>query len=141
MSTVGLKFRAYADGATARALKARLDAACALYNALRSADSEVYKERGKGLSRYGLRMLALELRREHDEYKVLFSQVAQEVADRFYEARKRFLEGLARFPRAKKPGRYYSLVYPQKGWKVVAVRPIRSGKKRMMRIGFSNLGA
>ncbi|MGC9177909.1 MAG: hypothetical protein ACP5G6_05780, partial [Conexivisphaera sp.] len=95
---VGLKFRAYADGATARALKALPDAACALYNALRSADSEVYKERGKGLSRYGLRMLALELRREHDEYKVLFSQVAQQVANRFYEARERFLDGLARFP-------------------------------------------
>ncbi|MDP7981574.1 MAG: KEOPS complex subunit Pcc1 [Conexivisphaerales archaeon] len=37
MPTVGLKFRAYADGATARALKALPDAACALYNALRSA--------------------------------------------------------------------------------------------------------
>ncbi len=98
MPTVGLKFRAYTDNATARALKARPDAACALHNALRSADSEVYKERGKGLSRYGLRMLALELRHEHDEFRVLFSQVAQGVADRFYEARKRFLDGLARFP-------------------------------------------
>jgi len=37
MPTVELKFQAYADGATARALKVLSDAACALYNALRSA--------------------------------------------------------------------------------------------------------
>ncbi|BBE42466.1 Transposase ISC1316 [Conexivisphaera calida] len=137
---MGLKFRAYAGEEMARALRARLDAACALYNALRSADAEAYRERGKGLTQYELRTLALRLRREHDEFRALFSQVAQQVADRFYEAKERFFEGLARFPRAKKPHRYYSLVYPQHGWKVLDVRPIRSGKKRMMRIRFSNLG-
>ncbi|HEU16384.1 MAG TPA: transposase, partial [Nitrososphaeria archaeon] len=42
--------------------------------------------------------------------------------------------------RARKPGRYYSLVYPQYGWKVLSVRPMRSGRKRMMRTEFSNLG-
>ena len=41
MSIVGLKFRAYADGA-----KARPDAACVLHNALRSADIEAYRWRG-----------------------------------------------------------------------------------------------
>ncbi|WP_174447795.1 hypothetical protein [Conexivisphaera calida] len=35
MSTMGLKFRAHADDATARALRARLDAACAPWPALR----------------------------------------------------------------------------------------------------------
>ncbi|MGB9734273.1 MAG: hypothetical protein ACPL2E_06720 [Conexivisphaera sp.] len=46
MSIVGLKFRAHADGATARALRALPDAACALHNALRSADIEAYRGRG-----------------------------------------------------------------------------------------------
>ncbi|MDP7982692.1 MAG: hypothetical protein ACP5G6_01105 [Conexivisphaera sp.] len=33
MPTAGLNFRAYTDDATARAIRARLDAACALHNA------------------------------------------------------------------------------------------------------------
>ncbi|BBD73094.1 hypothetical protein HS1genome_1483 [Sulfodiicoccus acidiphilus] len=40
----------------------------------------------------------------------------------FYEARKRFLKGQARFPREKKSHEYYGLVYSQKGWKVLEVR-------------------
>ncbi|MGC9088514.1 MAG: RNA-guided endonuclease InsQ/TnpB family protein, partial [Conexivisphaera sp.] len=62
------------------------------------------------MNRHELGMLALRLRRGRDEFRALYLQVAQQVADRFYEAKRRFLEGLARFPRAKKPDRYYSLV-------------------------------
>ncbi len=65
------------------------------------------------------------------------------VVDRFYEAKKRFFEGLARFPREKEPHKYYSLVYPQGGWKILEVGGIRMGskrKKRLVVLRLSNLG-
>ena len=62
--------------------------------------------------------------------------MVQQVADRFYEARRRFLDGLARFPREKKHHKYYSLVYPQSGWKILA----REGKGRRLVLRLSSLG-
>ncbi|BDC18567.1 hypothetical protein HS5_14570 [Acidianus sp. HS-5] len=68
----------------------------------------------------------------------------QEIADRFYDARKRFFDGLARYPKEKKLHKWYSLVYPQSGWKVLKVREIRTkskkNKKKMFTLRLSNLG-
>jgi putative transposase len=50
-----------------------------------------------------LRQLALHLRKKNPEFQVLHSQVAQQVAERFYQAKERFLEGLANKPKKKKP--------------------------------------
>ncbi|MFP3178289.1 MAG: hypothetical protein RXQ96_04890 [Thermocladium sp.] len=73
-----------------------------------------------------MRQLALDLRKQDEEYQQLYSQVVQQIADRYYEARQRFFNGLARFPREKKPHKYYSLVYSQSGWRILA----REGKGR-----------
>jgi len=142
MPIVGFRFRAYADRRTLRALKAQLEAACEAYNTLRWADKYFYHEDGKGLTLTELRQLALDLRKQDEEYQQLYSQVVQQVADRYYEARKRFFDGLARFPREKKPHKYYSLVYPQSGWRI-QVREIReesrrNGKRLVLRL--SHLG-
>jgi putative transposase len=75
-----------------------------------------------------LRQLALDLRKRNEGYQQLYSQVAQEIADRFHGARRRFLEGLARFPREMKPHRYYSLTYPQGGWRILNVGGAGTGK-------------
>ena len=76
----------------------------------------MYNLYGIKLSRNELRQLALDLRRQDEDFKRLYSQVAQNIADRFYDAKERYLKGLSkRYPREKKPGRYYSLTYPQKG--------------------------
>jgi putative transposase len=83
-----------------------------------------YQRDGKGLTLTELRQLALDLRKHDKEYQQLYSQVVQQIADRFYEARERFFKGLARFPKEKKPHRYYSLVYPQGGWKILEVRVV-----------------
>ena len=48
-----------------------------------------------------LRQLALDLRKQNQEFQALHSQVTQQVADRFYEARQRFLDGLANKPKKK----------------------------------------
>ncbi|SAI84985.1 OrfB transposase, IS605 family [Saccharolobus solfataricus] len=126
-----------------RALKAQLRLACEVYNTLRWADTYFYQRDGKGLTQTELRQMALDLRKQDEEYKQLHSQVVQQIVDRFYEAKKRFMDGLARFPREKKPHKYYSLVYSQSGWKVLSLREIRrksNHKKKLMKLYLSHLG-
>jgi len=80
-----------------------LEAACEAYNTLRWADTYFYQRDDRGLTLTELRQLALDLRKQDEEYQQLYSQTLQQVADRYYEARKRFFDGLARFPKEKKP--------------------------------------
>jgi transposase len=144
MPDVGLRFRAYTGEQTLRALKAQLKLACEVYNTLRWADMYFYQRDGKGLTQTELRQLALDLRKQDGQYQQLYSQTAQQLADRYYEARQRFFEGLARYPREKRAHRWYSLVYPQSGWKVLRVREIRTkskkNKKKVMTLRLSHLG-
>jgi len=141
MPTVGFRFRAYADRQTLRALKAQLEVACEVYNTLRWADTYFYHEDEKGLTLTELRQLALDLRKQDEEYQQLYSQVVQQIADRYYEARKRFFDGLSRFPREKKTHKYYSLVYPQSGWRILAREVRTSGSGRRLVLRLSGLGA
>ena len=127
MPTVGFRFRAYTDQQTLGALKAQLRLACEVYNTLRRADIDFYHRDGRGLTLTELRQLALDLRKRNGDYRQLHSQVVQEIADRFHNARRRFFEGLAWFPREKKPHKHYSLTYPQGGWRILSVREIRTG--------------
>jgi len=140
MPIVGFRFRAYTDRRTLGALKAQLEVACEVYNTLRWADKYFHQRDGKGLTLTELRQLALDLRKQDEEYQQIYSQVVQQVADRYYEARKRFFDGLARFPREKKPHKYYSLVYPQSGWKILAREIRTSGNKKKLMLRLSNLG-
>jgi len=139
MPIVGFRFRAYADRRTLRALKAQLELACEVYNTLRWADTYFHQRDGKGLTLTELRQLALDLRKQDEEYQQLYSQVVQQVADRYYEARQRFFNGLARFPREKKTHKYYSLVYPQSGWRILA-REGKGRKEKKLVLRLSNLG-
>ena len=113
-----------------------MEAACEAYNTLRWADKYFYQRDGRGLTLTELRQLALDLRKQDEEYQQLYSQVVQQVADRYYEARQRFFNGLSRFPREKKTHKYYSLVYPQSGWRILA----REGKGRRLVLRLSSLG-
>jgi putative transposase len=94
------------------------------------------------MSKNELRQLALDLRKQNQEFQALHSQVAQQVAERFYQARERFLGGLANKPKKKKPHRYLSLVYPQSGWKLSNWRDVGQGKnkKKKARLYLSKIG-
>ncbi|ABW01232.1 RNA-guided endonuclease InsQ/TnpB family protein [Caldivirga maquilingensis] len=143
MPTLGFRFRAYTSELTLRALKAQLKLACEIYNTLRWADIYFYHRDGEGLTQTELRQLALDLRKQDDEYKQLYSQVVQQIADRYYDARSRFFKDLARFPREKKPHKYYSLVYSQYGWRIISEREVRTRSKhreRLLTLRLSNLG-
>jgi len=142
MPIVGFRFRAYTDRRTLRALKAQLEVACEVYNTLRWADTYFYHEDEEGLTLTELRQLALDLRKQDEEYQQLYSQTLQQIADRYYEARQRFFDGLARFPKEKKTHKYYSLIYSQSGWKI-QVREIREGSRsngKRLVLRLSNLG-
>ena len=117
-----------------------MEVACEAYNTLRWADTYFYHEDGKGLTLTELRQLALDLRKQDEEYQQLYSQVVQQIADRYYEARQRFFNGLSRFPREKKPHKYYSLVYSQSGWKI-QIREVRVKSGRRLVLRLSGLGA
>jgi len=77
-------------------LKTQLEAACKLYNTLLHAEQEEYEENKHTMNKTELRQLALVLRKKNPVFQVLHSQVTQQVADRFYQARERFLDGLAK---------------------------------------------
>ena len=94
------------------------------------AEQEEYEKNKRTMSKNELRQLALDLRRQNPEFQALHSQVAQQVADRFYQARERFLGGLANKPKKKKPLKYLSLVYPQSGWKLSDTREVGLGKNK-----------
>ena len=136
------RFRAYPLKTTAGVLETQLEVACKLYNTLLHAEQEEYEENKRSMSENELRQLALDLRKQNKEFQALHSQVAQQVADRFYEARQRFLDGVANKPRVKKPHRYLSLVYPQSGWKLSNWREVGQGKnkKRRARLRLSKIG-
>jgi transposase, IS605 OrfB family, central region len=136
------RFRAYTSKTTTRVLKTQLEVACKLYNTLLHAEQEEYERNKRTMSMNELRQLALDLRKQNQEFQVLHSQVAQQVADRFYEARQRFFEGLANKPKKKKPHQYLSLVYPQSGWKLSNWREVGQGKnkKKKARLYLSKIG-
>jgi len=123
-------------------LKTQLEVACKLYNTLLHAEQEEYEENKPTMSMNELRQLALDLRKQNKEFQVLHSQVTQQVADRFYQARQRFFDGLANKPKKKKPHRYLSLVYPQSGWKLSNWREVGQGKnkKKKARLYLSKIG-
>ncbi|PSO07604.1 transposase, partial [Candidatus Marsarchaeota G2 archaeon BE_D] len=102
------RFRAYTSKTTARVLKTQLEVACKLYNTLLHAEQEEYEENKRTMNKTELRQLALDLRKKNKEFQVLHSQVAQQVADRFYEARQRFLEGLRTSRRKRSRHQYLS---------------------------------
>jgi len=144
MPILAYRYRAYANEQTQRALKAQLTLACEIYNTLRWADIHYYHTDKKGLTQMELRQLALDLRKNDKEYQTLYAKTVRAIADRFYEAKKRFLEKKARFPREKKPHKYYSLAYPQSGWKILNMREIRTKskkhRKKLMLLKLSHLG-
>ena len=136
------RFRAYTSKTTARVLETQLEVACKLYNTLLHAEQEEYERNKRTMNKTELRQLALDLRKQNKEFQALHSQVAQQVAERFYQARERFLGGLANKPKKKKPHQYLSLVYPQSGWKLSNWREAGRGKnkKRRARLRLSKIG-
>ena len=78
------RYSAYTSKTVAGVLRTRLEVACKLYNTLLHAEQEEYERNKHSMSEAGLWRLALDLRRRDPEFQALHSQVAQQVAERFY---------------------------------------------------------
>src|SRR5712691_9966393 len=91
---------------------------CNLYNDVKAEEMRRYTEEHKSTSKTRFRRLALEAGKQDGELQTAHSQVVQNVGDRIHRSFRNFFEGLARFPRWKKPHRYNSLTYPQSGFKL-----------------------
>jgi putative transposase len=112
------KYRIYPKLEQEMRLKRSLLALCSLYNRLRAKKIETYRLESFSLTRTDLRAIALEERRNDPELQSLYSQVAQNVADRVAVGFKNFFEGRARFPKNKQSRKYLSMTYPQSGFKI-----------------------
>lgn len=100
-----------------------LDKCCDIYNACVYQGREAYKKQGKTLSAYDQQKDLKELKQEFPEYKIVGSQVFQDVTERVWNSRKLFFSNLkkckkAGLPKFKSRKRYKSFTLKQTGWKL-----------------------
>jgi putative transposase len=93
MPAVGFRFRAHAGRQTLGGVKGPVEAGLRGLQCP-AAGIDFHRRNGRGLTLTELRQLALDLRKRSEGYQQLYSQVAQEIADRFHGARRRFREGV-----------------------------------------------
>ncbi len=123
------KYRLYPNVEQEMRLKRSLFQLCCLYDKLRAAKIQLYRERRMSLSQTGLRALALQWRRSSPELQMIHSQAAQNVADRVHIAFVNYFEGRARFPKNRQPRKYLSMTYPQSGFK------LENGRLHLSKVG------
>jgi putative transposase len=123
------KYRIYPNSGQEMRLKRSLDILRGLYNILRAEKIRRYREKHESLSRTDLRSLALQLRQSTPEVQQVYSQAAQNVADRVAIAFRNYFERRARFPKTKNIKDYRSFTYPQSGFK------LDSGRLHLSKIG------
>ena len=80
------KYRIYPNSGQEMRLKRSPLLLSNLYNKLRARKIEEYKEHRISLKQNDLRTIALEYRKRNIEFKSVYSQVAQNVADRVHAA-------------------------------------------------------
>jgi putative transposase len=128
------KYRIYPKPEEEMRLKRSLLALCSLYNRLRAKKIEAYKQKRVSLKITDLRTMALEERRNDAALQSVYSQVAQNVAERVAVAFNNFFEGRARFPKNKQPRKYLSMTYPQSGFKITPEKKLHLSSIEYVRI-------
>ncbi len=123
------KYRIYPNAGQEMRLKRSLHQLCLLYNGLRDTKIHAYREKRTSLSQTRLRALTLQWRRDSPELLAVYSQAAQNVADRVHTAFQNYFEGRARFPKNKHPKKYRSITYPQSGFK------LEDGRLHLSKVG------
>jgi len=112
-------------------LEEQLELCRAVYNLLLNYCKQQYKETERTPTEFDLNNLLVTMKRLRPEISPVFSQVLQNIAKRirsaytgFYARRRAGLK--AGLPRFKKHGRYKSITYPQRGFKIEGNRLILS---------------
>ena len=128
------KFRLYPSKKQIGVLEDQLELCRQTHNWLLASCKENYEATGKTLSQFDLQKKLPYLKAQRQEINQVYSQVLQNICKRikdgytnFFARRKAGLK--AGLPRFKKYGRYKSITYPQKGFK------IEEGKLHLSKIG------
>ena len=137
------KFRAYPAKEQQHKINRQMFLAKQLYNMLLEKSKQYFKDTGKTFTQYDMNKWITQLKRKNPEFKEIYSQVLQNVADRvakayqnfFYrlKARKEGKKVKAGFPRFK--SFVSSLTYPQLGFKIEKKRVSLS---KIGRVNFVN---
>lgn len=128
------KFRLYPSKSQTETLENQLELCRQTHNWLLASCKGTYEETGKTLSQFDLNKNITCLKHQRQDITNVHSQVLQNISKRikdgytnFFARRKAGLK--AGLPRFKKYGRYKSITYPQKGFK------IEDGKLHLSKIG------
>ncbi len=125
------RYRLYPSKIQTNILEEQLELCRLTYNSLLDYCKQQYKKTGKTPTQFDLIGLLITLKRLRPELTQVYSQVLQNISKRikdgytgFYARRRAGLK--AGLPRFKKYGRYKSITYPQKGFKVEGNRLLLS---------------
>ena len=120
------KFRAYPSKEQKSILNHQMLLCKELYNHLLNKAKQNFKETGKTFTKYDMIKWTTKFKKENPEYKIIYSQVLQNVPDRLSKAYKNFFRRAKEkyngkkvkvgFPRFRKF--VSSLTYPQSGFKI-----------------------
>jgi len=130
---ISYKYRLYPTSKQRFRLEEQLDIAQELYNLLLQRCKDEYKQNKKTLSEFDINNIIIDIKKEHQKYKKLNAQAAQNISKRIKEAYKGFFRRCKEkkqgknikvgFPRFKKF--YKSITYRQNGFGFKSDRRLR----------------
>jgi putative transposase len=108
-----IKIRIYPNTAQQQALAKSFGCARWVWNYSLNLMTETYRDTGKGLSAYTVKMLLPGLKQEHEWLKESYSQCLQSAVLNLSQAFVNFFEGRAKYPKFKSKHGRQSIQYPQ----------------------------
>lgn len=89
-----------------------------LYNICLEQRIVVYRQHKKPVTRYDQQAELVDFKNEFPEYKEIYSQVLQQVTDRLDKTYKNFFNRGYGFPRFRSSKEFFTITYPQNGYKL-----------------------
>ena len=124
----------YTSNTQKQAIDNQLDLCRQLYNELLGVKKETYEQSGQSLTKYDLNKCMFYFNDRNPEFKLIHSQVKQNISDRIDKAYRNMFARIKRgeakvgYPRFKGKGRYKSICYPQSGYGFTSDKKLKVSK-------------
>lgn len=128
------KYRLYPSKKQQTTIDTQLELCRNLYNELLNVKKETYEQSKKSLTKFDLNKCMFYFNNRNPEFKLIHSQVKQNISDRIDKAFKNMFARIKRgeekvgFPRFKGRGRYKSICYPQSGYQLLPNHKLKVSK-------------
>jgi len=128
------KFRIYPSKSQQTTIDLHLELCRNLYNELLNVKKETYEQSKQSLTKFDLNKCMFYFNNRNPEFKLIHSQVKQNISDRIDKAFKNMFARIKRgedkvgFPRFKGKGRYKSICYPQSGYIITHTNKLKVSK-------------